>query len=318
SPPFGGAFLLIYFSFSLNNISSSMCVLLYIFLAFLAVVTVCGNLLIIISVGYFTQLRTPTNSLIISLSVTDLLVGLMVFPFSMAFSLSSCLLHAGFMCQVRDSFDVSLSTCSILNLCCIAIDRYYAVCHPLTYRAKMTNSVVVVMILVSWSISGFIGIGITIAGLNHEPCEENCSLEVLLSSTLGPTFSFYLPALIMLCIYLKILLVAQRQARIIHNNKNSGVTEIRLERKATRTLAIVMGVFLICWTPLFVCITLVPFSTDPVPISVIQTLNWVALINSMLNPFIYAFFYSWYRVAFRMIISGKIFQGDYTNTKLLA
>ncbi|KAM4712988.1 trace amine-associated receptor 1-like [Anableps anableps] len=304
------------FSFFLSNVSSILCVLVYIFLAFLAVVTVCGNLLIIISVGYFTQLHTPTNSLIVSLAVTDLLVGVLVFPFSMVFSLSSCLLYEGFICQVRDSFDISLSTCSILNLCCIAIDRYYAVCQPLTYRTKMTNSVAVVMILVSWGISGLTGIGIAIAGLNHEPCEENCSMEVLLSSTLGPIFSFYLPALIMLCIYLKIFLVAQRQACIIQNNKNCGGTASRLERKAMKTLAIVMGVFLICWTPLFVCITLVPFTTDPVPVSVIETLNWVTLTNSMLNPFIYAFFYGWYRTAFRMIVSGKIFQGDFTNSKL--
>uniref|UniRef100_A0A3Q2DHM6 G-protein coupled receptors family 1 profile domain-containing protein n=1 Tax=Cyprinodon variegatus TaxID=28743 RepID=A0A3Q2DHM6_CYPVA len=85
-----------------------MCVLLYIFFAFLSIVTVCGNLLIIISVGYFAQLRTPTNSLIVSLAVTDLLIGSLVIPFSMAFSLSSCLRHAGLICQVRDSFDVSL------------------------------------------------------------------------------------------------------------------------------------------------------------------------------------------------------------------
>ncbi|XP_005815271.2 trace amine-associated receptor 1-like [Xiphophorus maculatus] len=298
------------------NVSSKLCVLLYIFLAVAAVVTVCGNLLIIVSVGYFTQLHTPTNSLIVSLAATDLLVGVLVFPFSMAFSLSSCLLHEGLICQVRDTFDISLSTCSILNLCCIAVDRYYAVCQPLAYRTKMTNSIAVAMILASWSISGLIGIGITIAGLNHEPCEENCSMEVLLSSTLGPTFSFYLPALIMLCIYLKIFLVAQRQARVIHINKNSGGTASKRERKATKTLAIVMGVFLICWTPLFVCITLVPFSADPVPVSVIETLNWVTLTNSMLNPFIYAFFYSWYRTAFRMIVSGKIFQGDFANSKL--
>uniref|UniRef100_A0A3B5Q6A5 G-protein coupled receptors family 1 profile domain-containing protein n=1 Tax=Xiphophorus maculatus TaxID=8083 RepID=A0A3B5Q6A5_XIPMA len=111
------------FSSSLQNVSSKLCVLLYIFLAVAAVVTVCGNLLIIVSVGYFTQLHTPTNSLIVSLAATDLLVGVLVFPFSMAFSLSSCLLHEGLICQVRDTFDISLSTCSILNLCCIALSQ---------------------------------------------------------------------------------------------------------------------------------------------------------------------------------------------------
>ncbi|XP_037837634.1 trace amine-associated receptor 1-like [Kryptolebias marmoratus] len=304
------------FSHALNSLPSVVCILLYIFLASLAVVTVCGNLLIITSVIYFTQLHTPTNSLILSLAVTDLLVGVLVFPFSMAFSLSSCLQYGGLICQVRDIFDVSLSTCSILNLSCIAIDRYYAVCQPLTYTTKMNSRVVVVMILVNWSVSVFIGIGMAIAGLNQEACEESCSMEVLLSSTLGPTFSFYLPALVMLCIYMKIFLVAQRQARTIQNTKKSGVTASKMERKATKTLAIVMGIFLICWTPLFLCITSTPFSSNSVPLPVIETLNWVTLTNSMLNPFIYAFFYSWYRAAFRIIISGKIFQGNFANSKL--
>ncbi|XP_070782404.1 trace amine-associated receptor 1-like [Enoplosus armatus] len=286
----------------------------------ITVVTICGNLLVLISIIYFKQLHTPTNYLILSLAVTDLLVGIIVFPFSMAFSLSSCLYHEDLFCKVRGSFDVSLSTCSILNLCCISIDRYYAVCQPLTYRTKINDHVVVIMILVNWIISVLTGIGIIISGLNHEKCEESCSMDVLLPSTLGPTFSFYLPAIVLLSIYLKIFLVAQRQARSIQNttcqSTKSGAAVSKTERKATKTLAIVMGVFLICWAPLFLCITFVPFSNESVPVPVIETLNWVTLANSMLNPFIYAFFYSWFRSAFRMIISGKVFQGDFTNSKL--
>ncbi len=308
------------FSYTLTNTPSIICVLLYIFLVLLSVITICGNLLVIISIIYFKQLHTPTNYLILSLAVADLLVGIIVFPFSMAFSLSSCLYHEDLFCKVRGSFDISLSTCSILNLCCISIDRYYAVCQPLTYRTKINHRVVLIMILVNWSISVLTGIGIILAGLNHEKCEKDCSLDVLLPSTLGPTFSFYLPAIVMLSIYLKIFLVAQRQARSIQNttcqSTKSGATVSKMEKKATKTLAIVMGVFLLCWTPLFLCITFVPFSNDSVPVAVIETLNWVTLANSMLNPFIYAFFYSWFRSAFRMIISGKVFQGDFTNSKL--
>ncbi|XP_040920951.1 trace amine-associated receptor 1-like [Toxotes jaculatrix] len=275
---------------------SVICVLLYVFLSLLAVVTICGNLLVIISIIYFKQLHTPTNYLVLSLAVTDLLVGVLVFPFSMVFSLSSCLYH-------EDLFY-----------------RYYAVCQPLTYRTKINGRVVVIMILVNWSISVLTGIGIIIAGLNHENCEEDCSVDVLLPNTLGPTFSFYLPAVVMLCIYLKIFLVAQRQARSIQNttcqSTKSGEAVSKMERKATKTLATVMGVFLICWTPLFLCITFVPFSNNSVPVPVIETLNWITLANSMLNPFIYAFFYSWFRSAFRMIMSGKVFQGDFTNFTL--
>uniref|UniRef100_A0A673BL95 Trace amine associated receptor 1 n=1 Tax=Sphaeramia orbicularis TaxID=375764 RepID=A0A673BL95_9TELE len=286
------------FKYIWTSSPSIICVVLYIFLAILSIVTICGNLLVIISIIYFKQLHTPTNYLILSLAVADLLVGVIVFPFSMAFSLSSCLYHEDLFCKIRDGFDISLSTCSILNLCCISIDRYYAVCQPLIYRTKINDHVVVTMILVSWGVSAIVGIGVVIYRLRNEKCEK--SFDDIMANTVGPVLSFYLPVIIMLCIYFKIFVVALKQVRSIQNTKSGG-TSSKMERKATKTLAVVLGVFLVCWTPFFLT-----KNTTPVP--VIEALNWLTLSNSMLNPFIYAFFYSWFRSAFRMLISGKIFQ----------
>ncbi|XP_031155875.1 trace amine-associated receptor 1-like [Sander lucioperca] len=274
---------------------SAMCVSLYIFLGSLSVVTVCGNILVIISIIYFQQLHTPTNYFILSLAVADLLVGVVVFPVSMAFTVTSCFYY-------EDIFY-----------------RYYAVCQPLIYRTKINVNVVVVMILLSWGVS--VLVGFMIPDLKHEKCEVNCFNDVLLSDIFGPIFSFYLPVIVMLCIYLKIFLVAQEQVRSIQNttcqSKKSGATVSKMERKATKTLVTILGVFLMCWTPFFLCFTFRLLNNVSVPLPLFETLNWLALSNSMLNPFIYAFFYSWFRSAFRMIISGKIFQGDFSNTKLL-
>ena len=307
------------YTFSRNP--SVICVLLYTFLGSLSVFTVCGNLLVIISIIYFKQLHIPTNYLILSLAVADLLVGVLVIPFSMAFTVTTCWYHESLFCKVRGSFDVTLSTASILNLCCISIDRYYAVCQPLAYRSKINDCITGFMILLSWGVAALIGIGIIIAGFNQGKCEDSCLIDALISTTLACIFSFYIPVIIMLSIYLKIFLVALRQANSIQNttcqNTKSGETVSKTERKATKTLAVVMGVFLLCWTPYFLCIIFQPLMYSLTPVAVIETLNWLTLSNSMLNPFIYAFFYRWFRSAFRMIISGKIFQGDFTNSKLL-
>ncbi|XP_036003534.1 trace amine-associated receptor 1-like [Fundulus heteroclitus] len=257
---------------------------------FLSIITVCGNLLVIISIVYFKQFHTPSNYLIVSLAVTDLLVGIVVFPLSMSFSLSFCL-------HFRDLFY-----------------RYYAVCQPLAYRSKINTSVVLVMICMSWGVSVLVAIGFIVAELNQKKCQENCFSDVVLERILAPIFSFYLPVIIMLYIYLRIYLVAQRQARSIQNAVKSGESVSNMERKATKTLAIVMGVFLMCWLPFFLCFSFQLLGG--VSVQVNETLNWLALFNSMLNPFIYAFFYRWFRSAFKMIISGKIFQGDFRNTKL--
>ncbi|XP_070781936.1 trace amine-associated receptor 1-like [Enoplosus armatus] len=281
----------------------------------------CGNLLVIISIIYFKQLHTPTNYLILSLAVADLLVGVLILPFSTILAVSSCWYLEDLLCKVRGSFDMLLCTSSILNLCFISVDRYYAVCQPLKYRSKMNVCVIGIMILVSWTVSALIGIGITIRGVNQGQSNRRCVFFQNTSSTItGAVFAFYLPAIIMFTIYLKILMVAQRQALSIHNTTcqktKPGAAVSKMERKATKTLAVVMGVFLICWTPFFLCITFHPLSNYAIPVPVIETFKWLGWSNSMLNPFVYAFFYSWFRSAFRMIISGKIFQGDFTNLKL--
>uniref|UniRef100_A0A673BJ08 Trace amine-associated receptor 1-like n=1 Tax=Sphaeramia orbicularis TaxID=375764 RepID=A0A673BJ08_9TELE len=299
-------------TYNFTSRPSTICVLVYMFLSLLSIATICGNLLVIISIIYFKQLHTSTNYLILSLAVADLLVGVLVFPLSMTYTVTSCHYHEHIVCKIRDSFDVALCTSSILNLCCISIDRYYAICHPLTYKTTLTVHVGRIMILVVWSISILIGI---FGGFSQGTCEEMCSVDVVLSNIMGPILAFYFPAIIMLCIYVKIFLVAQKQAISIQRTK-SGVTASKMEKKATKTLAIVMGIFLLCMTPYFICVVFQPLASDPPSFSLIEALNWLTLSNSMLNPFIYAFFYSWFRSACSMIISGKIFQGDFTNTRL--
>lgn len=306
--------------FTLTKNPSTMCVLLYVFLGSLSVITICGNFLVITSIIYFKQLHTPNNYLVLFLAVADLLVGVLVFPFSMIVTVTSCWYHEDLFCKVRGSFDVTLSTASILNLCCISIDRYYAVCKPLNYKSTINDRVTTGMILGCWGVAFLIGIGVIIAGFNQGKCEGSCLINALISTTLACIFSFYIPVIIMLCIYLKIFLVAQSQVKTIHNascqSKMFGPVVSKMERKATKTLAFVLGVFILCWTPYFLCIIFQPLTYDVTLIAAIETLNWLTLSNSMLNPFIYAFFYTWFRSAVKLVISGKIFLGDFKNSKL--
>ncbi|XP_047430002.1 trace amine-associated receptor 1-like [Mugil cephalus] len=291
-----------------NNI---LCALLYISISFLTAVTVCGNLLVIISIIYFKQLHTPTNYLILSLAVADLLIGALIFPFNMAFSVKTCMYQSTLKCLIQKAFDFIVSSSSILNLCCISIDRYYAVCHPLIYKTKLTDHVSTMMGLGSWAVSVLFGICIFLMDYYYDLCRIGC----FFMSGIVSILAFYVPAIILLCVYSKILLVALKQVSSLQNaTSQSGPVGSKKERKATKTMAIVMGLFLICWLPIFISY---PFYTlSNIVIDLIEPFNWFALSNSMLNPFIYAFFYHWFRSAFRMMISRKIFRGDYVNTKL--
>nr|XP_057901972.1 trace amine-associated receptor 1-like [Doryrhamphus excisus] len=255
---------------------------------------ICGNLLVITSIIYFKQLHTPTNYLILSLAVADLLLGALVLQFNMALSVNSCIYFG----------DVFY--------------RYYAVCQPLTYKIKINAQVVGIMILVIWVFAAVCGFGVIFMGLKDTICESRCFLfHIPNSNVAGSVISFYLPVIILLGIYLKILTVALKQAQSIQSTKTARTERVsKMERKATKTLVIVMGVFLLCWTPFFLSLTFNPLTGYSIPLPVVEMLLWLGWSNSMFNPFVYGFFYSWFRAAFKMIISGKVFSGNYTNCKL--
>ncbi|XP_068199393.1 trace amine-associated receptor 1-like [Antennarius striatus] len=291
--------------------------ILCICISLLSVLILCGNLLVIISIIYFRQLHTPTNYLILSLAVADLLVGAVVLPLSIV-SLIICGHLQDVICKLRSSFDMILSLCSVFHLCSISVDRYYAVCQPLKYRTRVNIHVIVIMVLVSWTVPALSGITIAVLGVNKENHNKRCVLYRNVSvGFVAIIVSFFLPGIIMSMIYVKILTEAQKQIRSIQNiNCQITKTESKMERKATKTLAIIMGVFLICWSPFCFCYTIITATHFVIPVPLLEAFKWLGWSNSMFNPFIYGFFYSWFRSAFRMIISGKIFQADLTNTKL--
>ncbi|XP_065111843.1 trace amine-associated receptor 1b [Paramisgurnus dabryanus] len=295
--------------------------------------TVMGNLLVIISIGHFNQLHTPTNQLILSLAVCDFLLGLFVMPLSAVRSMQGCWYFGDIMCKIHTCFDIILSTTSIFHLVCVSAERYCAVCSPLTYQNRVRFSSVLFMIAVSWLVPVIFATTMVFGELNlqgsrsfyetHVECAGGCHVFFGHGSAVFSSMvSFYIPGLILIGIYYKIYTVALNQARSIslllsQLKRDYPLGDARHRtQKATITIAIVVGVFLFCWTPFFVCNIMNPFIGYTIPPVLIDALVWFGYVNSTLNPFIYAFMYSWFRKAVRIIATGKIFQNNSSRKQL--
>ncbi|XP_067145437.1 probable G-protein coupled receptor No18 [Centruroides vittatus] len=186
-------------------------------LSAIMIATVVGNVLVILSVFTYKPLRNVQNMFIVSLAVADIAVAVLVMPFNVAYSILGRWLFGLHMCEMWLTCDVLCCTASILNLCAIALDRYWAIHDPINYAQKRTLKRVLVMILLVWVISILISVP-PLIGWNDwpdmfdetTPCRLTEEKGYVIYSSSG---SFFIPLFIMTTVYFKIFQATKRRLR---------------------------------------------------------------------------------------------------------
>lgn len=196
-------------------------VLLLTFLTGLTLITILGNTLVIVAVATTRRLRSVTNCFIVSLSVADLLVGCLVMPLSLIYQMIGTWPFGYFMCELWSSLDIMLCTASILNLCCISLDRYFAITRPLTYTVKRNKRLALGMIGVVWLASAAVTLPPlfgwyerSVSDVSH--CQYVSDKGYVIYSACG---SFYIPLVVMLFVYTRIFIVIYRRNKIVKQQK---------------------------------------------------------------------------------------------------
>ncbi|TNN10211.1 Octopamine receptor beta-2R [Schistosoma japonicum] len=202
-----------------------------------------GNALVFIAFIQFTRLqRIRTNLFLISLAIADFIVALLVMPFNAIMSLLNFKWIFGkTFCNIYNATDVLFSTASILHLCCISMDRYIAVMHPLNYESRMSKKLIIILLCLTWTLS-FVISYIPILMEWHKPFNEfihinmnkNNKISIMLNDTtelndtltcyfnvnpyyavISSSISFWIPSIIMIIVYIRIFIEAKRQERKI-------------------------------------------------------------------------------------------------------
>uniref|UniRef100_A0A3Q2QPT6 Histamine H2 receptor n=1 Tax=Fundulus heteroclitus TaxID=8078 RepID=A0A3Q2QPT6_FUNHE len=285
-------------------------VMLGVILSLLILLTVGGNVLVCLAVCASRRLRCLTNCFIVSLAVTDLLLGLLVLPFSALLQLSDEWPLGPVFCNFYISMDVMLCTASILTLLAISVDRYMAVTMPLRYTSLVLPWRVAVALVSVWTVSvavSFLPIQMgwnTVNGTvqNHGPwaSERRCRFELNRPYVLTDSLlTFYLPLLAMCWTYLQILRIARAQAKRIISTR---------DHKATLTLAAVIGAFVVCWLPYFILFTVLGLKEHPDPgiVPEFPIVLWLGYANSALNPVIYGALNRDFRSAYAHLLRCRL------------
>ncbi|XP_041933077.1 5-hydroxytryptamine receptor 1F [Alosa sapidissima] len=182
-------------------------------LSVLAVLTIAINSLVITAIIVTRKLHHPANYLIGSLAVTDLLVAILVMPFSIAYIVTEHWIMGQVVCGIWLAVDITCCTCSILHLAAIAVDRYWAITDAVAYSHKRTPTRAAIMIVMVWVLSVLISLPPVLLRQHensnmtsdikesHEQCLIKHSIGFAIYSTFG---AFYIPLLLIVILYYKI------------------------------------------------------------------------------------------------------------------
>ncbi|XP_066281958.1 adenosine receptor A2b-like [Branchiostoma lanceolatum] len=289
----------------------------------ICLITLIGNSLVIIAVAFTRKLQVATNFYIVSLSVADLIIGMIAGTFHIFSTLhghplvtenyGNCLFYWITL--------ISIFCASVFNLLALSIDRYIAVMKPLHYHNIMTWKARTGLLVLVWLMSCVFG-SVHLFGLCYPQKflkTGECSvMDIFDHYSVGHFFitPVFISLLCILVMYGLVFRAARRQTQRISAVQPMMTTEQRKQNvflgtlKAVKTLSIILGCLLICWIPMI----LIMWLTIITETILLDAKTFYALVymlpftNSAVNPIVYAYRDKVFRKTFRSIfckICGK-------------
>ncbi|CAF3449453.1 unnamed protein product [Rotaria socialis] len=315
--------------------------ILILLVSFMTFVTVSGNLLVIIAFLREPTIRTYSNYFILNLSIADLLIGLICIPLYSHKVIFGKWYLGYHICKLWLVFDYVVGSASTLCIVVISYDRYLMVSKGLNYLSDRSIRRALKFVFSTWIIA-ILNYGPAIIIWDLLPGSEQyqdhiceppfaTNFPYLVTTAFVEFFGpFFTLMSLNLLVYLNIRqrsrgIMRTNRIRLKHNGHHTNLTgkttekaqkftsqiiftkstSLTRDRKAAKSLFILVFAFVICWCP-YTLLTLIravcTYETTDVSSFIYEMTFWLLWLNSTINPLLYSFLHVKFREAFYRIL----------------
>ena len=214
-----------------------------VFNGFLSYTTIMLNIVTIHAIRKNSSLPKTLRTLLLSLAVSDVFVGLMIQPFYISVLLQEIPQNIT-ACSTNEAFEmmvVLFSTASFWGIVTISVDRFLALHFHLRYQELVTHKRVVALIISIWLYSAFLSSMALWVPPNIQ------SLFISIDTVIGLLFTTLA--------YIRIYLAVRRHKNQIRVQQVPNAANfVTLIKFAVSTFYVFL-VFLACYLPIFICLT---------------------------------------------------------------
>jgi len=253
------------------------------------------NVLVMAAVKTKPQVRTKSNITLASLATTDLVVGLVPQPLQIANDIS-LLRGDNMFCATTNLLSNTVTficlLASVHHLVLMSAERYVAIKHPFAYENHVTEFRITMASLLVWT-----------------------ATIILSSEGFPPTAIVIIFETVMVILPIYFTVSVYKEVR--RNKKQIAANQVSLEAKekllkkskAFYTTVIVLLAILLCYFPSNICTVILLSFKEKIPpntkVTVLFVCTFLPVLNSLINPLIYAVRIRYFRVAFIQLLSRK-------------
>lgn len=259
----------------------------------ISIVGTLGNLLVLTVIFVHIRFSTVSNILIANVASVDLLTALLMIPGDIyrhvCDRMGYCHVDKMFvlMHRILAQFIVTASSTSLFF---IALERFIAIAFPFRYKSLFTKKRAITCAVLTWTW------GVIITGIFH-------GLNIVYVQNAYCIFLL----LVTLFFYIYIFSVALKHEKKIAAMQveyyPARLAPLLWESKSAKTMAIVMGVYALCWVPTVIFYSVVRKSDWLYPRLQVW-INTVYYLNAALDPFIYGVRSEKFRKSVRKLIKS--------------